>query len=84
MIAARCEKTARPRCRGDVGFFIHATGFPAVAEMRENLAGVAYQQGTHRQQRGAQALIQPGPQPQPPVMPLHAACFTIGVAFLSA
>jgi hypothetical protein len=44
----------------------------------------AYQQGTQRQQRGAQALIQPGPQPQPPVMPLHAACFTIGVAFLSA
>jgi hypothetical protein len=25
---------------------------------------LAYQQGTQRQQRGAQALIQPGPQPQ--------------------
>jgi hypothetical protein len=48
------------------------------------LSSAAYQQGTHRQQRGAHALIQPGPEPQPPVMPLHAACFTIGVAFLRA
>jgi hypothetical protein len=32
----------------------------------------------------AQALTQPGAQPQRPVRPLHAISLTIGVAFLSA
>jgi hypothetical protein len=32
---------------------------------KKNLNGLfAYQQGTQRQHRGAQALTQPGPQPQ--------------------
>jgi len=44
----------------------------------------AAQQGTHRQQRAAppHALTNPAPQPQRPVLPLHAACLTIGVMFL--
>jgi hypothetical protein len=29
-------------------------------------------------------VTQPGPQPQPPVVPLHTASLTIGVAFFSA
>jgi hypothetical protein len=48
------------------------------------LFDLAVQQGTHRQQRSRHALIHPGPQPQPPVQPRHAACVTMGVAFFSA
>ena len=48
-------------------------------------SSAVYQQGTHLQHpRGAHALIQPGPHPQAPVPPLHAASLTISVAFLSA
>jgi hypothetical protein len=42
-----------------------------------------HQHGTHRQQRGRQALTQPGPHPQAPVLPLQAAGWTIELAFLS-
>jgi hypothetical protein len=43
-----------------------------------------YQHGTHRQHAPGHEVIQPGPHPQAPVVPLHAANLTIGVAFLSA